>query len=238
MLYARLTLLLWMGLCFTHFGRSHVLSEPPIDWVISTKLLRYNVIVNEQSLIRYVYRWTHYIAFCALTVVYVWNTQLPSNDIEGIDRSKLMALAEQCQVHLAQATATNSPSRRYSIILEELRSESRKEFISDVHESPQVGLQNIPTQGAAESPAFSAATSMPFTSPSMHQTNVPQTAVPVGARNPFMDWQTSDWLEIDASVSIPRSSRRSGEEVLMHLQAYGVIPGFSLSPNLQWYGGV
>jgi hypothetical protein len=53
--------------------------------------------------------WTHYIIFCALTVTYMWNMQRGIN-LEGIDHGELMTLAELCQIHLAHATATNSPS--------------------------------------------------------------------------------------------------------------------------------
>jgi hypothetical protein len=147
--------------------------------------------------------WTHYITFCALTVVYVWNTQQPSIDIEGVDRQKLMMLSEQCQVYLAQATATNSPSRRYSIILEELRSESMKEspysMPPEVHQMPQIEPQEIP-MGTPQIPMTNSAVSLPFSSPNLVQTNI-EAQHPQEIRNPFMNWQTSDWLEIDASVS-------------------------------------
>lgn len=146
--------------------------------------------------------WTHYITFCALTVVYVWNTQQPSKDIEGVDRQKLMMLAEQCQVYLAQATATNSPSRRYSIILEELRSESQKEFpcnVQEVHQMPHLESHDLPL-GATQIQPNNAAVSIPFSSPSLVQTHT-EAPMPQETRNPFMNWQTSDWLEIDASVS-------------------------------------
>jgi hypothetical protein len=146
--------------------------------------------------------WTHYITFCALTVVYVWNTQQPSIDIEGVDRQKLMMLSEQCQVYLAQATATNSPSRRYSIILEELRSESMKEspysMPPEVHQMPQIEPQEIP-MGTPQMPMTNSAVSLPFSSPNLVQTNI-EAHNPQEIRNPFMNWQTSDWLEIDASV--------------------------------------
>ena len=161
--------------------------------------------------------WTHYITFCALTVVYVWNTQQPSNDIEGVDRQTLMMLAEQCQVHLAQATAMNSPSRRYSIILEELRNDSRKEFspgVQEIHQMPPLDPQTV-TIGITQLPSSNTAVSMPYTSPNLAQTNV-ETAIPQDPRNPFMNWQTSDWLEIDASVS-PAQSMRSAEEAMLTL---------------------
>lgn len=132
--------------------------------------------------------WTHYITFCALTVAYVWNMQQPSAEIESIDRQKLMALAEQCQAHLAQATATNSPSRRYSIILEELRNESRKGSVS---ESPVNQL--LSPAGLVESPGI--------------QRGIPPAGQPYASQQfvhhmggPFVHWQASDWLEVDASV--------------------------------------
>ncbi|KAG7286014.1 hypothetical protein NEMBOFW57_008311 [Staphylotrichum longicolle] len=81
--------------------------------------------------------WTHYVSFCALVVTYVWEIrqqqiQRDASTAAGaktppVDRTALLDLAERCQMHLAQATATNSPSRRYAIILEELRSEAQQQ---------------------------------------------------------------------------------------------------------------
>lgn len=198
--------------------------------------------------------WTHYVAFCALTIVYVWNTQQPSNDLKGIDRSKLMMMAEQCQIHLAQATASNSPSRRYSIILEELRSESRKESSFDeqqaaqmIHPDPATRMeaQNLHVGGVTGSPAINSAVSLPYHSPHLAQTpvSVNSSLAAETTRNPFTNWQTSDWLEIDASVSGSRACSAdmdarvaSSADIACH-QAYGMIPGYSLNPNVQWYGG-
>jgi hypothetical protein len=198
--------------------------------------------------------WTHYITFCALTVVYVWNTQQPSNELKGIDRSKLMMIAEQCQIHLAQATASNSPCRRYSIILEELRSESRKESSSSLDDqTPQIHHPDPSTRmdpqnlrvGAIGSPAINTAVSLPYTSPHLAQTPVSvNSSLSVETRNPFMNWQTSDWLEIDASVSGSRACSADMDARVVATsadhachQAYGMIPGYSLNPNVQWYGG-
>jgi hypothetical protein len=161
--------------------------------------------------------WTHYITFCALTVVYVWNTQQPSIDIEGVDRQKLMMLAEQCQVYLAQATATNSPSRRYSIILEELRSESQKECpcnVGEVHHMPHLESHEVAVGGSQIQPN-NAVVSLPFTSPSLVQTDI-EAPIPQEVRNPFMNWQTSDWLEIDASVS-PAHMGCTAEQAMLTL---------------------
>lgn len=159
--------------------------------------------------------WTHYITFCALTVTYVWNMQRGS-DIEGIDREELMALAERCQVHLAQATATNSPSRRYSIILEELRSEATSQRPADSRVANfdyQGGCTDLPDVTAGGAP-------VPLSN-TFDTSSIMQGGLVDGSSgdvyNPFMDWQTSDWLELDAS-------------------AYGVAPG--LSPDLQWLAGM
>ncbi|KNG85009.1 C6 transcription factor [Aspergillus nomiae NRRL 13137] len=79
---------------------------------------------------------THYVCFCAITVVYIYTIQQcqlssypdASRDME--DKSYLCSLfnlAEACQQHLAEATRKNCPSRRYSIILGELRLEARRQ---------------------------------------------------------------------------------------------------------------
>jgi hypothetical protein len=163
-------------------------------------------------------------------------------------------MAEQCQIHLAQATASNSPCRRYSIILEELRSESRKESSSSlddqatqpIHPDPSARMepQNLRV-GAIGSPAINTAVSLPYTSPHLAQTPVSvNSSLSVETRNPFMNWQTSDWLEIDASVSGSRACSADMDARVVATsadhachQAYGMIPGYSLNPNVQWYGG-
>lgn len=76
---------------------------------------------------------THYICFCAILVAYIYTIQhyqssssdptTPSVSSTSDDVQDLFNLAERCQVHLAKATRKNCPSRRYGIILEELRLE-------------------------------------------------------------------------------------------------------------------
>lgn len=84
---------------------------------------------------------THYVCFCAILVVYIHLIQqnrqsTASSPSAGspTDTTKmhiLFALAETCQQHLAEATRKNSPSRRYSIILEELRREVHRQMGSN-----------------------------------------------------------------------------------------------------------
>lgn len=83
---------------------------------------------------------THYVCFCAIIVAYIYTIQqyrhcpLPESSALGGSVGKddearsLFSLAESCQQHLAQATRRNCPSRRYSIILEELRLEVHRQI--------------------------------------------------------------------------------------------------------------
>ncbi|KAI9726710.1 MAG: hypothetical protein M1834_008645 [Cirrosporium novae-zelandiae] len=67
---------------------------------------------------------THYAAFCAVVVLYVYIIQQYRNKKAQQDPStcqNLLFLSERCQRTLAVATKRNCPSWRYSIILEELR---------------------------------------------------------------------------------------------------------------------
>ena len=55
-------------------------------------------------------------------MVYIWEIQQRrANSAVQQHRTSLLNLAERCHTHLAHATATNSPSRRYAVILEEFR---------------------------------------------------------------------------------------------------------------------
>jgi hypothetical protein len=80
---------------------------------------------------------THYICFCAIIVVYIYTIQqhqsspspmTPSASSTADDVQDLFSLAEKCQIHLARATRKNCPSRRYGIILEELRLEVHRQL--------------------------------------------------------------------------------------------------------------
>jgi hypothetical protein len=73
--------------------------------------------------------WTHYVIFCALAVVYVWEIQRtarPTDEIDNQSRGKLFDLAEKCHGHLKRASTGLSQNQRYSIILDELRSEAQR----------------------------------------------------------------------------------------------------------------
>jgi hypothetical protein len=104
---------------------------------------------------------THYVGFCAILVVYIYIIQqhrqstAPSPSVGSpadMDRMQyLLSLAETCQQHLAEATRKNCPSRRYSIILEELRREVHRQMGSDdqsgsLAPTPVVSKPNLRSQ--------------------------------------------------------------------------------------------
>ncbi|GLA38163.1 hypothetical protein AnigIFM63309_005169 [Aspergillus niger] len=93
----------------------------------------------KQSILIHSFWFTHYVCFCAITVVYIYiiqqrretNPRTSSPGTGDVSLSSLFRLAETCQQHLAEATRKNCPSRRYSIILEELRKEVHQQIGPD-----------------------------------------------------------------------------------------------------------
>ncbi|KAF2852114.1 hypothetical protein T440DRAFT_517063 [Plenodomus tracheiphilus IPT5] len=156
--------------------------------------------------------WTHYVCFCALVVVYVWAIQESSNLTTLSERRNILDKAEHCLHHLAQATASNSPSRRYSIILQELRAEAKRKTARPVHDAYTPGAPLHENMGGVQGPEnentlhgnahdSSAALHMwqPLFGSPLSATN---TATP-GLQNFYDNWQTVDWLQLDSSAFGP-----------------------------------
>lgn len=174
--------------------------------------------------------WTHYVSFCALVVTYVWEIrqqqiQRDASTAAGaktppVDRTALLDLAERCQMHLAQATATNSPSRRYAIILEELRSEAQQQqqpgrgTVANTAGRPEGNTvpeaerggprdhtvvlqceQNIQPFHVNEISAHGFAPAM--LDPADGFGSLPGNPI-------FETWNMTDWLDLDSSVRCPR----------------------------------
>ncbi|KAG6354198.1 hypothetical protein INS49_004802 [Diaporthe citri] len=159
--------------------------------------------IAKEGLIFRAFWWTHCVTFCALAVVCVWKIQQDKHqdDIPGIVHERLFQLPERCHIHLDQATAMNSPSRRYSVILEELRVEARASnaTVSNT-QSTQVGLEQDLDLASNE-------IHCPINEPSTMGQLVGSTtgnnlAAPFG--DSFVHWQPSDWLDLDAFVSYCR----------------------------------
>lgn len=168
--------------------------------------------------------WTSYVTFCALTVVYVWSirTQTSSSGCDeslssniSPDVAGLYELAERCYGHLAQATAEDSPSRRYSVILEELRTEARSDIgrgqlpnsngaVSTIHDESDVTVyqQSISTvtgnAHAVDYVGTSDGSSMYLDRDAIG--HIDSGVIPTL----FDEWQTTDWLDLDSLVWIPQ----------------------------------
>ncbi|KAJ1333224.1 proline utilization trans-activator [Microdochium nivale] len=145
--------------------------------------------------------WTQYVTFCALVVCYVWDMQLKRRGtvLDGsaqVVHSKLIDLARRCQFHMATATAQNSPSRRYAVILEEFCSEvmgsKTAEGMFSVREpnQPQATSSNGVQGRVVMDPALYTASEVPLAGGEL--------------RFSLLDeWNTTDWLELDSSAFGP-----------------------------------
>ncbi|EMC97613.1 hypothetical protein BAUCODRAFT_46940, partial [Baudoinia panamericana UAMH 10762] len=87
-------------------------------------------VVSEHQVVPVPFWNTQYVAFIALSTVYVWIMQRKHARLDGLtsqfDEIALFALAETVQRHIADATAFHSPGLRYSIMLEELQQQTRR----------------------------------------------------------------------------------------------------------------
>lgn len=171
-------------------------------------------IVGDGSLF-HAFWWMPYVTFCALAVVYVWEIQQKANGEAVHEDSSLFDLAERCQNHLARATAADSPSRRYSIILEELRLEARQ---GSMRQSA-TAFQPMAEGADAMQPGYVQQGDGP--SLSMDLGNVFPTGNQgepsfLGIQNPLNEWQATDWLDLDSSVS-PMTSLTVAQLIICRL---------------------
>lgn len=154
--------------------------------------------------------WTHYVTFCALVVTYVWEIKHRHVSQEGNkdNRSRLRSLAERCHIHLAQATASNSPSRRYAVILEEFRSlainQAKLQRTTDSNK--QTAGQGTPeTPSQIRQGGDKTGTIIPNNSEILLSESHPASSDPESVLDvPLIldDWQLADWLDLDSSVSL------------------------------------
>ncbi|KJX98070.1 hypothetical protein TI39_contig438g00012 [Zymoseptoria brevis] len=161
--------------------------------------------IAKDSALFHAFWWTHYVTFCALSVVYVWEIQQirPAGKASMVDQDELSSLAEQCQKHLSEATVTNSPGRKYSIILEELWTEARQR---------KAHLDHVPGQRAGQNGPIS-------TQDTMHNESglLPNDMLNVGLDelytcNMLDNWRATDWLDLDSSAFGPFDYNLSDED--------------------------
>ncbi|KAL1860725.1 hypothetical protein Daus18300_009068 [Diaporthe australafricana] len=158
--------------------------------------------VKDSSLF-YALWWTPYVTFCALAVVYVWEIQ----NRESGDAADLLKLAERCHNHLELSNATDSPSRRYGIILKELQQEAK--YQSTVLQSDQPGQPersaNIVTGTSLAEPmdaSLHASDELEIGQPSVMASSLGGVGF-AGQSRLLEAWQTTDWLDLDSSAFGP-----------------------------------
>lgn len=184
--------------------------------------------VDDGGALLHAFWWTPYVTFCALAVVYIWEIQQSSM---GTDRDPAAAsldsavshLAEKCHARLAASASADSPSWRYTVILEELRQSARVHQHADMtsrapstaqalaaHPLPAAherqGVQTEYTYGIQGEPGTTTLSAMPM---------------------PFQEWQTTDWRDLDASVSLARASRFRSSCANDAIQAFGLFEDLS-----------
>ncbi|KAK0622201.1 putative transcriptional regulatory protein [Lasiodiplodia hormozganensis] len=154
--------------------------------------------------------WTYYVTFCALAVVYVWEIQQRAGrDAAGTDNGslrRLFDLAEKCHAHLQKATAADSPNRRYSIILEELRLEAR-------HASSRAGAGTwYDVNEQMIRPSYVTSGSMDANTQGVGDTVTSELEAALAQEgemnfgpmwNPLEQWEATDWLDLDCSAFEP-----------------------------------
>ncbi|KAH8667802.1 fungal-specific transcription factor domain-containing protein [Ilyonectria robusta] len=149
--------------------------------------------------------WTHYVTFCALVVTYVWEIQQRRTGrlIGKQNRAKLIELAERCQTHLARATASNSPSRRYAVILEEFRTAAKNPSTRPVTtaDPDQPGPMPAPGQsnGLENHGTLDASSTIAGDLGQVYQDDSTLVYDP----RLLDEWQTADWLDLDSSAFWP-----------------------------------
>ncbi|KAG5655113.1 hypothetical protein KAF25_001886 [Fusarium avenaceum] len=157
---------------------------------------------SEKSVLFHALWWMPYVTFCALAVVYVWDIQQRSNETADPGNTSLFDLAEKCQNHLARTIAVESASRRYSIIIEELRQEARQGPQHATRPSQMVHCQ----QESLAPSDHESGISMDELG-SMFEDQDGSSSGLSSIMNPLSQWQPTDWLDLDSSVWI-RSQRR------------------------------
>jgi hypothetical protein len=140
--------------------------------------------------------WTHYVVYCALVVVYMFEIQQRRQQMHVPETRSDLDLAERCRVHLSRATATNSPSRRYGVILEELRAAATGEQGQDYDRPGHLGLGHL---AGPEEVGGGGDAVMDDALPQGFAEAAGQQSVWTDPRL-WDSWETTDWLELDSSV--------------------------------------
>lgn len=184
------------------FLLSDTTSEGVSECMSSTKasLELINRMAGDNTLL-HSFWWTQYVIFCALAVVYVGEIQRATRStyvIDDVSSGQIFDLAEKCRSHLEQASAGLSPNQRYSVILDELRSEALR--CRNTRNNPRL-LQQSSLQGAEPNPNAGFDSSVIQDASLLG--SVPDVLLQVDPMSNVLDgFLFSDWQTLDSSVGL------------------------------------
>lgn len=158
--------------------------------------------------------WTPYVTFCALAVVYVREIQQSADGDARTEDSwaEVVGLADKGLSHLARSTSADSPNRRYSVILEELRLEARHQATRQRPQRDDEDQIRARTDGLTGE-ILESQQQLYGTHQSYANREIPdqdRDGSLFAMSSLLSGWQTSDWLDLDASVSYGNLQVRNG----------------------------
>lgn len=186
--------------------------------------------------------WTHYVTFCALAVVYVWEIQRSSNnknnkdsnheDDDGLSYAKLLDLAEKCRSHLLQASSAASPNRRYGIILEELRLEAHQQkAVRDGGLANSLQLAQATDHASSDLRLNISGGGSEVLEAASEYFVAPNTGVDIlNTFPPILNtWQPTDWLDLDSAVGTAFQRHSKSNNSNKSLPRYSILLSIPLT---------
>lgn len=216
--YKRQTTVIKLAHCHAimHATRSFILGGPPSgpcdvkDTLASECIMAARIVLKtveqlaHDGPIFHAFWWTHYVTFCALIVVYVWEISHRKSSL-GLheERIEILNLAGRCHSILGEATATNSPSRSYAAILDDFRQAATSEL-------PPLALPRLAhSEGGILSQVYEPPSAANLTGTQDGEGGVViagtgDATYGIGfSLDPnSLDWKMTDWLDLDSSVSL------------------------------------
>lgn len=159
-------------------NRSLMLVEPPLDNTAHVTKCLLGAKTTIDTVLQYVsdrrmfsiFWHSQYVTFNALSIIYVWLIQRKRGRMSSITLpfatdNELFQLAERTQIHFAEATKENAPCTRFSIILEELQSETHRLMTRNQQQQRPPQLKAL-LDTSGESSAFARPAKRPETATS------------------------------------------------------------------------
>lgn len=165
-----------------------------------------NGMANNGSLF-YSLWWINYVVFCAVSVVYIADIQASKDNtdklVAGTSREDLMRLAERCQQHLSDS---NTSSRRYAVVLDELLREAKRTRHRGLQKAPNDNEnRGCPDAMQGHNKLVQSRAADADLGAQQAQADLLDFNSAVDKDYNFLDeWSISDWLELDSSVWDPQ----------------------------------